>query len=79
MASFCLCWKFFYRWKFYVDGVNVYNYAWSTPATTATTNWIGRRAYVGSENYFLGNIDDVIYFNRVLSVEEIKILYQVGR
>jgi hypothetical protein len=51
----------------------------SRPAITATAPlYIGARGFV-PDKYFAGTIDDVRYYNRALSANEVKALYNAGR
>jgi hypothetical protein len=64
----------------FVDGVSVAStqtFAGSLcTGSTANVN-IGRRA--DNQSYFNGTIDDVRIYNRALSADEIKRLYNMGR
>jgi len=64
--------------KGYVDGVNVYTSADQncTIGTIGHNLQIGRRGDGHTGTYFNGLIDDVRIYNRALSAEEIKLLYE---
>lgn len=68
------------------DGTNINTYYNATKGTSGISTAIGSTAnktYVGSftgaTRCFQGNIGDILMFNRVLSLEEIKSHYQITR
>ena len=65
----------------YIDGKVVAqdtSFGGSTDATSAAVN-IGRRRYSGGLLYTQGKIDDVRIYDRALSSDEVKRLYDLGR
>ncbi|KKU57248.1 MAG: hemagglutination activity domain protein [Parcubacteria group bacterium GW2011_GWA2_47_12] len=81
------------NWHFFVfqkAGSTLYLYAdrdspqTATDTTTGvTTNtsklYFARRGHVTNDNFFRGSLDEVRIYNRALSAEEIKRLYNMGR
>lgn len=64
-------------WDFYLDGILVYEYGWSAPASTpATMTMIGQRGW--NDGAWNGSIDDVRFYTKTLSQEEITNLYEMG-
>ena len=63
--------------QIYVNGVEkaTYNWTYGSLRTNIDDAWVGRRY----TNYFNGTIDEVKIWNRALSAEEIKYLYELGR
>jgi len=66
-------------YNFYVDGI-------LTKTQATVTNYLNVKIYVGrllteyaSFYHFNGNISDVRIYNRALSAEEVKLLYEKGR
>lgn len=64
---------------YYIDGVTSGTVASVNPAVTSTDLAIGRRNFVGFNEYFDGSIDDVRIYNKTLSASEVKQLYNMGR
>lgn len=69
--------------KFYVNGVEDTNVSWLVnPVGTYSTPTPARisvaKRYESSISGFLGAIDDVRYYNRKLTAEEIQMLYNMG-
>ncbi len=63
---------------FYVNGVSVGSDTGSPPLSTSANFLIGDRA-VNNDRQFDGLIDDVRVYNRALTAEEVKQLYQLGQ
>ncbi|OHA29992.1 MAG: hypothetical protein A3B08_02015 [Candidatus Taylorbacteria bacterium RIFCSPLOWO2_01_FULL_43_44] len=68
--------------RIYVNGIEVTYVAgatWGSGASASTADLtIGNLGNVGPTSAFQGNIDEARYYNRVLSVSEVKALYQSG-
>ncbi|MFC1728394.1 LamG-like jellyroll fold domain-containing protein [Nanoarchaeota archaeon] len=61
--------------KLYIDGQLDPNFPVSLSSTSITGAYIGRSGFVAGE-YFNGTIDSVMIYNRTLSAEQIKAIYE---
>jgi len=63
---------------FYVDGVAVYTDTTYNPVFTFNIAAVGERADISASNSFLGLLDEIEVFNRVLAPSEVMAIYAAG-
>jgi type II secretory pathway pseudopilin PulG len=64
-----------YNFDFYINGVKIGTSYSGANSSNILIDFIGRRL---DGYYFLGPIDEVMFFNRELSLDEINFLYEMG-